>query len=163
MRRLLDPRHQGERARHAVYDLVVLLSVLVALQQGDASTHRVAVYLALTLLGVAFAEVYADFVGATLTARRELTRNERLEILGEVLSGLVLSGIPLVWVVLGGLGVLSQAHALDAATWTALLLLGAYAAFGAWAARLPLVRAVAWGVAVGGVGLALVLVKSALH
>lgn len=163
MRSLFDPRMQGERARHAVYDLVVLLSVIVALQSGPTSTHRIGAYLVLTLMGVAFAELYAAFIGATLTLRRTPTREERTVIAGEVLGGLVLSSVPLLWIVLGALGVVSREAALDAAMWTGVALLGIYAVFGARAANLSIARSLVWGLAVGLGGLALVTLKSMLH
>lgn len=163
MRRLLDPRLQGERARHAVYDLVVLLSVLVALQDGPAPTGRVALYLLLTLLGVGFAEVYAAYIATTLRHRRPPTPAERVEVLGDVLAGLALAGLPIVWVVLGTAGLLSRENALDAALATGVILLGAYAVVGARLARLSIARSIAWGVSVSAVGIALVVLKSALH
>ncbi len=163
MRRLIDPRFQGERARHAVYDLVVLLSVLVALQDGPAPTQRVALYLLLTLLGVGFAEVYAAYVATTLRERRPPTAAERNAVLAEVLGGIVLAGLPIVWVVLGGIGVLSRENALDAALATGIVLLGTYAVVGARLAQLSLARSIAWGVSVSAVGVVLVALKSALH
>ena len=163
MRQLLDPRYQGERARHAVYDLVVLLSVLVALQDGEAPTDRIAVYLLLTLLGVAFAELYAGYIAATLRLHRRPTPAERRLLIVEVLSGIVLAGLPLVWVVLGSAGVLSRDRALDLALATGVILLGAYAIFGARAAHLSVPRSLAWGVSVSLVGIALISLTSALH
>ena len=163
MRHLIDPRRQGERARHAVYDLVVLLSVIVALQTGPTSPHRVGIYLVLTLMGVALAELYAAFIGATLTQRRTLTREERTTIAGEVLGGLVLSSLPLIWIVLGAAHVVSRDEALDAAMWTGVALLGIYAVFGARAAHLSIARSLVWGLTVGIGGLVLVTLKSMLH
>jgi hypothetical protein len=163
MRHLIDPRRQGERARHAVYDLVVLLSVLVALQTGPTPTYRVGLYLVLTLLGLALAELYAAFIGATLTLRRTPTHGERMTIASEVLGGLVLSSVPLIWVVLGAGDVVSRDAALDAAMWTGIVLLGIYAVFGARAANLSVARSLVWGLTVGLGGVALVTLKSMLH
>ncbi len=163
MRHLIDPRRQGERARHAVYDLVVLLSVLVALQTGPTPTYRVGLYLVLTLLGLALAELYAAFIGATLTLRRTPSREERMTIVGEVLGGLVLSSLPLAWIALAAAGVLSRDDAVDAAMWTGVALLGIYAVFGARAAHLSITRSLVWGLTVGIGGLVLVTLKSMLH
>lgn len=163
VRHLVDPRLQGERARHAVYDLVVLLSVLVALQQSSTPAHRVGAYLVLTLLGVAFAEIYAGFVARTLTDRRTPTRAETMDVLGEVLGGLVLAGIPLLWLLLAAVGVVARDTALEAALWTGLVLLTLYAVVGARAARLTLGQSMAWGLSVGLVGLMLVTIKALLH
>jgi hypothetical protein len=163
MRRLIDPRRQGERARHAVYDLVVLLSVIVALQSGDTTTNRIGLYLVLTLLGVAFAELYAAFIGKTLAERRTPTMAERKTIADEVIGGLSLSVLPLGWIVLSALGAVSRDVALDAAMWTGVVLLGVYALFGARAAHLSIWRSVGWGVGVALGGLVLVTLKSMLH
>jgi hypothetical protein len=163
VRRFIDPRHQGERARHAVYDLVVLLSVMVALQHDSTSPSRIVVYLGLTLLGVAFAEVYAGFVARRLTERRTLTRAEHVELLDEVLGGIVLASLPLVWVVLGAVGAIGRERALALASWTGLVLLGLYGTLGARAAGLSMARSVSWGIAVTTVGAVLVTAKSFLH
>jgi hypothetical protein len=163
MRRFVDPRKQGERARHAVYDLVVLLSVIVALQSGPTSTHRVGAYLVLTMAGLALAELYAAFIGKTLAERRSPTREERKTILGEVLGGLVLSSLPLVWLILAALHVFSRDESLDAALWTGVALLCLYAVMGARAAQLSVLRSISWGLAVGLGGLVLVTLKSLLH
>lgn len=156
-----DPQ-RGERAAHAIYALIVVLAVMIA----EADTGISAREAIGSAIGAAFvtatAELYADYVGAMIGARRHLTEHERRFEIRNITAGFVTALLPVGFLILAAAGAIDLESAFDAAIWTGVGLLGAYAVVANRVAGLPLGRSLLIGAGFTALGASLVLLKVVL-
>ncbi len=140
----------------------MVLAVLVV-QADTAITAREAIG---TVLGAAvitaLAELYADYIGATIRSRRHLTSEERSFEARNIAYGFLTALAPVVFLVLAGLDVLELQTAFDLAIWTGVGLLGVYAVVANHLAGFSLRRSLAIGLAFTALGAVLVALKAIL-
>lgn len=158
----MPDRERGERAAHAIYALIVVLAVVIA----EADTGISARQAIGSVIGAAFAtatgELYADYIGATIGARRHLTERERRLEIRNITAGFVTALLPAGFFVLAAAGAIDLESAFDAAIWTGVGLLGAYAVVANRVAGLPLGHSLLIGAGFTALGASLVLLKVVL-
>jgi undecaprenyl pyrophosphate phosphatase UppP len=153
---------RGERAAHAIYGLIVVLAVMVV----EADTTITARQAIGTVIGAAtitaVAELYADYIGATIRAHRHLTKPERDTEIRNIAAGFLTALLPAGFFVLALLDAISLQAAFDAAIWTGVGLLGAYAVVANRLAGLSPGRSLLIGLAFTMLGAGLVVLKAVL-
>jgi hypothetical protein len=155
--------HLEERARHAVYSTIVVLAVIIALQEATVGAGEALSYVLGAALATALAEIYADYIGTTIRKHRHLTSEERNTAVRSVAAGLMAALVPVAFLVLAVLDLISVQTALDAAKWTGTGALGAYAFFANRLAGFSTRRSALVGLGFTLVGAFLVLLKAAVH
>jgi hypothetical protein len=155
--------HLEERARHAVYSTVVVLAVIIALQEATVGAGEALTYVLGVALATALAEIYADYIGATIRMHRHLTSEERSAAVRNVAAGLMAALVPVAFLVLAVLDFIGVQTALDMAKWTGTGALGTYAFFANRVAGFSTRRSAVLGLAFTLVGTFLVLLKAAVH
>jgi len=108
----------------------------------------------------ALAELYADYIGGTIRASRHPTGAERGLAVGNVAIGFATAILPVVYFVLVELDVMRLAVAFDAAIWTGVGVLGAYAVVANVLAGFSMMRSLLIGVCFTALGAALVALKT---
>jgi hypothetical protein len=152
-------RTRGERAAHAIYGSIVVLAVIVAEQDTSIDAGEVIASVLGVAVVTALAELYADYIGGTIRASRHPTATERDIAFKNVAVGFLTAIIPVVYFVLAALDVMSLDTAFDAAIWTGVGVLGAYALIANFLAGFTLARSLLIGAGFTALGAALVLLK----
>lgn len=67
---------RGERAAHAIYGSIVVLAVIVAEDGSSVTVGEAIASVTGAAVVTAMAELYADYIGATIRARRHPTESE---------------------------------------------------------------------------------------
>jgi hypothetical protein len=120
-------RRRGGRAAHAIYISIIVLGVIVAYDDTDASNREVIASIIGAAVLTALAELYADYVGTTISNRRHLTREEWRGSVQAIGLGMLMALLPLTFFILSALDVIKLSAAFDAAAWTGVGVLGMYA------------------------------------
>ncbi len=158
----MDDEIRGERAAHAIYGLIVVLAVMIV-EADTTITTRQAIG---TIIGAAtitaLAELYADYIGATIRARRHLTKSERDVEFRNIAIGFMTALLPVGFFVLAALDVIELQTAFDAAIWTGVGLLGSYAVVANRLAGFSIRRSLLIGLAFTLLGASLVILKAVL-
>ena len=153
---------RGERAAHAIYGLIIVLAVLVV-EADTAIDAREAIG---TVIGAAvitaLAELYADYVGATIRARRHMSKPERGFESRNIAAGFLTALLPVGYLVLAELGAMDLQTAFDAAIWTGVALLGAYGVVANRLAGFSIGRSLLVGLGFTLLGASLILLKAVL-
>lgn len=151
--------HLLHGAGKVIYGSIVALTLIIVLDFEDATGGAAVLSIVLALIGVAFAEAYAEFLQEMIKNRRPLRRRERLAIFEGVGMHLLPSLVPVVFFLLAWLRALKLETAYGLAEWTGVAVLGLFG-FGAYrAAGASVGRSLIAGTALTGVGLVLVLIK----
>jgi hypothetical protein len=152
----------GERAEHAIYGTIIVLALIVA---EDEASVTIGVAIATVLgaaLATALAELYSDYIGAVIRDRRHRTGEEWADAARNVAAGFLMASLPVSFFVLAAVDVIEPSTAFDAAEWTGVAVLGAYAVIANRVAGLPLGRSLLVGVGFTAMGAALVMLKVVL-
>jgi uncharacterized membrane protein YbhN (UPF0104 family) len=72
-----DDHHLAQRVSHASYGSIVVLAVILALEGRTDDPWEVLASVLGAAVATALAEIYADYLGATIRRHRRLTREER--------------------------------------------------------------------------------------
>lgn len=155
-------RERGERAAHAIYGLIIVLAVLIAEADTDITTREAIGSVVGAAVVTAMAELYADYVGATIGARRHLTKGERRLEVRNITAGFLTALLPVTFFVLSAAGAIDLESAFDVAIWTGVALLGGYAVVANRLAGIPLGRSLLIGAGFTALGASLVLLKVVL-
>jgi hypothetical protein len=123
----VSAEHRGERAVHTIYGSVVVLAVIVAARGSDVTAGEAIASVVGAAVVTALAEIYADYIGATITARRHPTPRERETTIRNFGFGFLAAISPVVFFILAALGVIRLDVAFDIAVWTGVAVLGGYA------------------------------------
>jgi hypothetical protein len=156
--------HLGSRAvSRVVYGAIIGLTLVVALDSHPPAALVMAVWLLLSGVTVALAEIYSDVVGTETSQRHRVTRAQLAHMVDQAGAVAFGVGFPAVFFLAAAVGWLELGTAFALAKWVGLGLIGWY---GYWAARLagaPRPRALVQAVLVAAVGGALIAVKALLH
>jgi hypothetical protein len=158
-RQLSDAR-RGERAGHAIYGSIVVLAVIIAEKDNAVTAGEAIATVVGAAVVTALAELYADYIGATIRRRRHPNETEMHLYLGEIAAGFFTALIPVVFFILAELDVIGLDAAFDIAVWTGVAILGAYAVVANLLAGLSVARSLLIGLGFTAVGAALVVLKT---
>ena len=158
----LPDRERGDRAAHAIYALIVVLAVIIAEADTGISAREAIGSAVGAAVVTATAELYADYIGAMIGGRRHLTERERSFEIRTITAGFVTALLPVTFFILAAAGAIDLESAFDAAIWTGVGLLGAYAVVANRVAGLPLGRSLLIGAGFAALGALLVLLKVVL-
>jgi hypothetical protein len=153
---------RGERAAHAIYGSIVVLAVIVAEQGTSIGADEVIASVVGVAAVTALAELYADYVGGTIRAARHPTPAERGAALKNVAAGFIIAILPVVYFVLAAVDAMRLRTAFDAAVWTGVGVLGAYALVANRLAGFSLSRSLLVGLCFTALGAALVALKAVI-
>jgi hypothetical protein len=159
----IDRARLAERARHAVYGSVIVLAVIIALDETSIAAREAIASVVGAAVATLLAEVYADYLGATIRAGRSPTRDERNRALSDASAGMVAAILPVIFFVLAALDVMSMDSAFEGAVWTGVGVVGFYAFVANRVAGFSISRSLIAGVGFAVLGGILVLVKAAVH
>lgn len=159
---LSSNRQRGERAAHAIYGSIVVLAVIVALDDTDVTAGETIGTVVGAAVITALAELYADYIGAVIRHQRHLTSAEREFELQSIAVGFLTALTPVVFFVLAALGLMDLASAFDAAVWTGVVVLGAYAVIANRFAGIGIGRSILIGAGFTALGALLVGLKVVL-
>jgi hypothetical protein len=109
----------------------------------------------------AFAELYADYIGGTIRAARHPTSGERGIALRNIAAGFLTALVPVVYFILAAAGAMRLDAAFNAAIWTGVGVLGAYAVVANRLAGFSLSRSLLVGFGFTALGASLVALKAA--
>jgi hypothetical protein len=154
---------QGHYAARSVYGAILVLALLLALQQHPPGPFYAAVLVAGSILAVLAAEAYADLLGVEIDRGGPPTRQQRREKLRELAVMTAAAEGPVLFLVLAGLGLISEvlAFRLAVAITIALLFLAGFLA--RWLAGRSLWASLQSSLVAGGLGVALAIFKHFVH
>lgn len=156
----MDER-RGERAAHAIYGSIIVLAVIVAEEGTGISAAAAIASVVAAALVTALAEIYANYIGATIRARRHPSAAERHVVERNVLIGFATAILPVSFFILAEAGVIALDTAFDIAIWSGVGILGAHAAVANRLAGFSIPRSLLLGAAFTLLGAALVGLKAA--
>jgi hypothetical protein len=159
----IDRRRFAERARHAVYGSVIVLAVIIALDETSIEPREAIASVVGAAIATLLAEVYADYLGATIRAGRSPTSEERKRALSDASAGMFAAALPVIFFVLSALGVMDMKSAFDAAVWTGVGVVGFYAFVANRVAGFSVAHSLIAGAGFAVLGGILVLVKASVH
>lgn len=136
-----------------------MLAVIVAEQDTSIEAGEVIASVFGVAVVTALAELYADYIGGTIRAGRHPTGPERRVAFGNIAAGFLTAVLPVVYFVLAEAGAMELDAAFDAAIWTGIGVLGAYAVVANRLAGFPLGRSLLVGLAFTALGASLVALK----
>jgi hypothetical protein len=151
---------RGERAAHAIYGLIIVLAVIVAEEGTEISAGEAIASVVGAATITALAELYADYIGATIRSRRHLTSPERGFELRNITAGFLTALLPAGFFVLAALNAIELETAFDAAVWMGVGLLGVYAVVANRLAGFSMPRSLLVGIGFTLLGAALVAIKA---
>jgi multidrug transporter EmrE-like cation transporter len=142
---------------------VIVLAVIVALDDtrvsaGDALTSTVG-----AALVTVFAELYADYLGATIRSGRRPTRAEERKSIRNTALGFLAALLPAVFFVFAVLDTIELHTAFTIATWTGIGVVGTYAFVANRLAGMPILGSAFAGVGFAVLGAILVALKAIVH
>jgi hypothetical protein len=150
---------RGERAAHAIYGSIVVLAVIAAEQDTEIRPREVIASVLGVAVVTALAELYADYIGGTIRAGRHPTATERDIAFKNVAIGFLTAIIPVVYFVLAAVDLMRLDTAFDAAVWTGVGVLGAYAVVANLLSGFSIARSLLIGLGFAALGATLVLLK----
>jgi len=156
-------RSDGQLAARSVYGAIVVLALLLAFEGQPPGPFQAALLVAGSVLAVLAAEVYAELLGKEFDLGRRATR---AEVLAEVrqFGPITLSAeAPVLVLVLAGLGLLGEDLAFRLAIWLTIGLIAAEGFLARRLARGSVLASLRSACVLGGLGVALALVKQLSH
>jgi hypothetical protein len=155
-----DAEHRGERAAHAIYGSIIVLAVIVAESDTSIDPEEVIASVVTVATVTALAEIYTDYIGGTIRAARHPTSAEQRIAFRNIVAGFLTALAPVVYFVLSAAGAMRLEVAFDAAIWTGVGLLGAYAVVANRLAGLSVARSLLAGLGFTILGASLVALKA---
>jgi hypothetical protein len=150
----------AECARHAVYGSVIVLAVIVALDGTGVRSREVIASVLGAAIATVLAEIYADYLAATIRWGRRPTGAERAERLRNAAVGLIAAVLPVIFFLFSALGTITLEAAFAAATWTGVGVVGFYAFVANRRSGMGIGMSLAVGAGFAALGAVLVLVKA---
>lgn len=150
-------------AAKAIYGLLTVLALLVAMEEHPPTPLRASVTLFGAIFGIALAEAYSEWIAEMLAHRRPLSREELRGIWRVVAPVMLGAQPPTVVLLISALGFLPVETAIDVGQWTDLALLYLFGV------RVGRVAQQTWPLAIGSgaiataTGALIILVKSLFH
>lgn len=125
--RLLGSPLARKQATHGIYIEIVVLAVILALENKSASDRDIVSTVVAAILVVLLADLYAYYIGSMIGDGRRPTRQEiREATIGEA-GGVVASLPPVLFLMLGVVGVIGLQTGFTLAKWAGVAMIGVYA------------------------------------
>jgi hypothetical protein len=153
----------GHYAARSVYGAILVLALLLALQQHPPGPFHAAILVAGTILAVLAAEAYADLLGAEVDVGRPPSRAERREKIRELAVVTGAAEGPVLMLVLAGLGLIDTELAFRLAVGITIGLLFLVGFLARWLAGRSLAASLQSSFLIGGLGVALAVLKHFAH
>ena len=153
-------RDLGLHADRAIYVLIAVLAVTVALEDTNTDARHALVAVAGAAVALTLAEVFAGRIGTSLREHRRPTDAERSTELHAALTGLAVSALPTFFLLLAVLDVMKLHRAFTVAQWTGFGVIGTYTYLAARSSGNSQLRSIVGGLGMLLVGGALILLNS---
>ena len=153
----------SKQATHGIYDEIVVLAVILALEGRETSGLAIMAAVYGALVAVVLAELYADYIGTMIGTGRRPTGSEVRYALATAATGLLATAPPVFLLVLGVLGVMRLETSFTAAKWAGAAVLTFYAVYASRRAGLSLGRSLVAAGLFAAVGFGLVALKHYFH
>ena len=162
-RRWLGSPLARKQATHGIYVEIVVLAVILALENKNASDRDIVATLFAAILVVLLADLYAYYIGSMIGDGKRPTRAELREAtIGEA-GGLVATFPPVLLLLLGVFGLIGRDTGFTLAKWAGVVMIGLYALVAHRRAGLTFRESMPPTVFLVLVGLALVGLKYFVH
>ncbi|GIK78308.1 MAG: hypothetical protein EDQ89_06100 [Acidobacteria bacterium] len=148
-------------ADRAIYVLIAVMAVTVALEGVEDRAGKVLAYTIGAAIALTLAELFADRVGISVSERRPANEAERRREYREALTGLVVAAIPIAFFLLAVLDAIELRGAFILSQWSGFGILAVYSFVASRAAGNSTPRSVAGAAALTAVGGALILLNAA--
>ena len=125
--RLLGSPLARKQATHGIYIEIVVLAVILALENKNASDRDIVSTIIAAILVVLLADLYAYYIGSMIGDERRPTRAELREAMIGEAGGLVASAPPVALLMLGVAGVIDLERSFTLAKWAGVVMIGVYA------------------------------------
>jgi hypothetical protein len=158
-----EGQHEGRVVAGHLYGAIIVLAVLITANDHTPHPYKAAAVLAVTVAVLLGMETYAEVIAREITLRRTLTGSERITAIKELLAVTGAAELPLVFLVMAGVGWISIEAAFHLAQSVTIALLFYYGYLARRLAGRRAGQAVAAGAAVSVIGLALALGKGYVH
>ena len=157
-------RHRdGRSTARSLYGAIIVLAVLITAEGHADGPFAAAVGLAVTVAVVLGMETYADVIGQEIALHRPLTPAERTEAFRSLVVVTGSAEAPLLFLVLAGVGLISEDLAFTLAKTATVALLFAYGFLARRLAGRGVREAARTGLTVAGIGLLLAVGKGYVH
>jgi VIT1/CCC1 family predicted Fe2+/Mn2+ transporter len=153
----------SRQVTRVVYGAIIGLTLLVTLEKHPPGAGVVIGSLVATALAVAFAEIYAEYVGTETRERHRITRPEFAHMLDDAVAVAFGVAFPGIFFLLSVVGLLELDTAFTLAKWSGL---GLIAFYGFCAGRLSgasIGRSLLQAAAVAAIGGAVIAFKALIH
>ena len=153
----------SRQVTRVVYGAIIGLTLLVTLEKHPPAAGVVIGSLVATGLAVAFAEIYAEYVGTETRERHHVTRSELSHMLDDAVAvafGVVFPGVFFLFVLVG---LLELDAAFRLAKWSGLGLIGFYGFCAGRLAGSSVRRSLVQATAVMAIGGAVIAFKALIH
>ncbi len=152
----------GRHADRAIYVLIAVLAVSVALQDTRAGAVAVFASVAGTVIALTLAELFAGRVGISIREHRRPTHGEYRDENRAAATGLAVTALPLFFFLLAALDVMPLDLAFILAQWTGFGVIGIYSYVAARSSGNGRARSVLGGIGLTAIGGSLILLNSLL-
>ena len=157
-------RERAGRLKERIYVTFTALAVVLAISShGDVTAWQALVTLMIAVIGTLLAVLIADVLARMTVHERLLTRPELRDALAVVLGSLGAIALPVIFIVLSGLGVFSTDAALRASAIALVLALGVAGYLAVRPAQLPWWQRALALAAEAGLGLVVIGLELLLH
>lgn len=153
-------RDLGLHADRAIYVLIAVLAITVALEDTGTDAGHAFAAVAGGAVALTLAEIFAGRIGTSLREQRRPTVDERSAELHAALTGLAVSALPTLFLLLAVLDVMKLHRAFTVAQWTGFGVIGAYTYLAARSTGNGQLRSIVGGLGMLLVGGALILLNS---
>jgi len=153
-------RDLGRHADRAIYVLIAILAVSVALEDTNTSARHAFVGVAGTAIALTLAELFAGRVGISIREHRRPSPSESNTELHAALTGLAVGAVPTFFLFLAWVGAMELHRAFTVAQWTGFGVIGTYTYLAARASGNGQARSLVGGLGMLLIGGALIFLNS---
>ena len=153
-------RDLGRHADRAIYALIAVLAVSVALEDTGTDARHAFAGVAGTAIALTLAELFAGRIGISIREHRRPTQTESNSEIHAALTGLAVAALPTFFLFLALVDVMKLHRAFTAAQWTGFAVIGVYTYLAARSSGSGQVRSLVGGLGMLMIGGALILLNS---
>jgi hypothetical protein len=156
--------HLGSRdVARVIYGAIIGLALVVALEKHPPSAGQIVTALVATAIAVGLAELYSEAIGEEAVSRRPVPRARLRAMAGDAGAVIFGASFPAAFFALAAADLIDLDLAFTLAKWTGVGLIGTYGYVAARLAGVSRTRSGMQALAVGAIGVLLIVVKAALH
>jgi hypothetical protein len=147
-------------ADRAIYVLIAVLAVSVALEDTNTDAGHALAAVAGTAIALTLAELFAGRIGISLREHRRPSPGESRVEMHAALTGLAVASLPTFFLLLAVLDVIALHRAFTVTQWTGFGVIGVYTYLASRASGNPQLRSVVGGLGLLAIGGGLILLNS---